>query len=184
MPSPLLSLAWRDSRTARRRLALYMSAISLGVAALVAIDSFALNVTRSIREQSRALLGGDLAFTSRTKFPAPVDSLFDSLATTGVEFARQITFGSMAQLQRTGGTRLSQIRAVTGNYPFYGEVLTEPADQWKTLHTGKIALVDESLLIALGGQVGDSLQLGYTSFRIGGVLRNVPGDPGVAATIG
>jgi len=41
----LLSLAWRESRTARRRLLLYMSSISLGVAALVAIDSFASNVT-------------------------------------------------------------------------------------------------------------------------------------------
>jgi putative ABC transport system permease protein len=34
----LFRLAWRESRTARRRLALYMSSISLGVAALVAID--------------------------------------------------------------------------------------------------------------------------------------------------
>ena len=37
----LVGLAWRESRTARRRLLLYMSSISLGVAALVAIDSFA-----------------------------------------------------------------------------------------------------------------------------------------------
>ncbi len=36
----LFGLAWRESRTARRRLLLYMSSISLGVAALVAIDSF------------------------------------------------------------------------------------------------------------------------------------------------
>ncbi len=184
MASPLLSLAWRDSRTARRRLALYMSAISLGVAALVAIDSFALNVTRSIREQSRALLGGDLAFTSRAKFPAKVDSLIDSLKATGTEFATQITFGSMASIPRTGGTRLSQVRAVTNNYPFYGEVITEPANQWRTLHTQRVVLVDESLLIALGGVVGDTLKLGYSSFVIGGILRNVPGDPGVAATIG
>ena len=45
----LLSLTWRESRSARRRLLLYMSAISLGVAALVAIDSFADNVNRSVR---------------------------------------------------------------------------------------------------------------------------------------
>ena len=31
----LLRLAWRESRTARRRLALYMSSIAFGVAALV-----------------------------------------------------------------------------------------------------------------------------------------------------
>ena len=46
----LLRLAWRESRTARRRLLLYMSSISLGVGALVAIDSFASNTQRSVRE--------------------------------------------------------------------------------------------------------------------------------------
>ena len=64
----LLRLAWRESRTARRRLALYMSSIAFGVAALVAIDSFAGNVTRSIREQSRTLLGGDMALQARAAF--------------------------------------------------------------------------------------------------------------------
>ena len=59
---PLLGLAWRESRYTRRRLLLYMSSISLGVAALVAIDSFAGNITRSVREQSRALIGGDIVF--------------------------------------------------------------------------------------------------------------------------
>ena len=49
--SQLLALAWRESRTARRRLLLYMSSISLGVGALVAIDSFASNTQRSVREQ-------------------------------------------------------------------------------------------------------------------------------------
>ena len=61
----LLRLAWRESRTARRRLLLYMSSISLGVAALVAIDSFASNTQRSVREQARALLGGDISLTTR-----------------------------------------------------------------------------------------------------------------------
>ena len=75
----LLRLAWRESRTARRRLALYMSSIAFGVAALVAIDSFAGNVTRSIRDQSRTLLGGDMALQARAAFPAVVDTLLDSL---------------------------------------------------------------------------------------------------------
>jgi predicted lysophospholipase L1 biosynthesis ABC-type transport system permease subunit len=55
----IFGIAWRESRTARRRLLLYMSSISLGVAALVAIDSFSDNVIRSVHEQPRALLGGD-----------------------------------------------------------------------------------------------------------------------------
>ena len=79
----LFSLAWRESRTARRRLLLYMSSISLGVAALVAIDSFAGNVTASVKDQSRALAGGDLTFTSNDPFSPRADSLLDSLARIG-----------------------------------------------------------------------------------------------------
>src|SRR4029079_17965309 len=75
----LAGLTWRESRSARRRLLLYMSAISLGVAALVAIDSFADNVTRSIREQSRSLLGGDIAFSSRRPFTAEQKAIIDTV---------------------------------------------------------------------------------------------------------
>ena len=91
----LLGLAWRESRTARRRLLLYMSSISLGVAALVAIDSFASNLTRSVQEQSRALLGGDVSVGSRTAFTPAADSILDSLARSGVEVARVATFLSI-----------------------------------------------------------------------------------------
>jgi putative ABC transport system permease protein len=110
----LLGLAWRESRTARRRLLLYMSSISLGVAALVAIDSFASNTQRSVREQARALLGGDVAISTRQQtYPEPVIRALDSLKREGIGLAQVSTFASMALVQRTGGTRLSQVRAVT-----------------------------------------------------------------------
>ena len=77
--SAIPGLAWRESRTARRRLLLYMSSISLGVAALVAIDSFAANVQSSIREQSRNIMGGDVSFAYKQKFPETSQALIDSL---------------------------------------------------------------------------------------------------------
>ena len=181
----LLSLAWRESRTARRRLLLYMSSISLGVAALVAIDSFASNVTESVREQSRALLGGDVAFGARQgDFTPKADSILDSLRQTGIRFARQTTFASMGLVERSGGTRLVQVRAVTPEYPFYGTITTSPAGRWAQLQNGRNALVDQSLLITLEARVGDTLTLGYAKFAIIGALVNVPGDPGISATIG
>lgn len=180
----LLRLAWRESRSARRRLALYMSSISLGVAALVAIDSYSGNVTRSVREQSRTLLGGDLAISSRERFAPPVQRLLDSLARAGVPDARQTTFSSMAVVPRTTGTRFAQVRAVSAGYPFYGEITTRPADAWARLQRGAYALVDPSLLVSLNAHVGDSLTLGYGHFLIIGALEDVPGDPGIEAAIG
>src|SRR6056297_2984174 len=47
--------AWRDSRTARRRLLLFVASAALGVAALVAIRSFADSLEAEVAEQARAL---------------------------------------------------------------------------------------------------------------------------------
>ena len=182
--APLLSLAWKESRTARRRLLLYMSAISLGVAALVAIDSFASNTQRSVREQARALLGGDISITSRQPLTPRVTAALDSMRARGVAFADVTTFGSMALLDRTGRTRLAQVRAVTPGYPFYGRIITAPADAWSRLQSERVALVDPSLLVSLNARIGDTLSLGKSRFTIIGTLVSVPGDVSVASAIG
>lgn len=183
--SQLAGLTWRESRSARRRLLLYMSAISLGVAALVAIDSFADNVTRSIREQSRSLLGGDIAFSSRRPFTAEQKAIIDTVQRkTKAQLAHVTTFPSMALVQRSGKTRLVQVRAVSPNFPFYGVITTTPANRWSMLQSGAYALVDPSLLVALSAHIGDTVSLGMQKFVIGATLKDVPGTPGVAEIIG
>jgi putative ABC transport system permease protein len=180
----LFRLAWKESRSARRRLLLYMSSISLGVAALVAIDSFAGNVTRSIRVQSRALLGGDLAFRSGQPWTKDADALLDSLAHAGTPIARVTTFASMGVIPRGNATRLVQVRGVTPEYPLYGDVVTRPASAWGVLQKGANAIVDPAVLITLDAQIGDTLLLGYGRFRIIGTIETVPGDAGISAAIG
>jgi putative ABC transport system permease protein len=181
---PLLRLAWRESRTARRRLLLSMSSIVLGVAALVAIDSFSANVTESVRDQSRSILGGDLSITSRGTLPAGAAAILDSLARAGAHETRVTTFASMALAPRANATRLVQVRAVGDHYPLVGHVLTDPADAWTRLPSGAHALVDPALLTALGAHVGDTLALGYARFDIVGTIRAMPGDAGIAVAIG
>jgi putative ABC transport system permease protein len=178
------SLAWRESRTARRRLLLYMSSISLGVAALVAIDSFSANIIQSVKDQSRALMGGDVSFNSNKPLPPAVDSLFDSLSRKGVSFARVTTFPSMAVVPRTTGTRFVQVRGVTDNYPFYGKIITEPAGRWPLLQQGANAIVDPSLLASLNARVGDTLRLNFGTFTIVATIKDVPGAAGIAEMLG
>jgi putative ABC transport system permease protein len=178
------SLAWRESRTARRRLLLYMSSISLGVAALVAIDSFSANIVQSVKDQSRAIMGGDISFNSRRPFPPGVDSLFDSLSRHGISFARVTTFPSMAVVPRTTGTRFVQVRGVTENYPFYGEIVTEPASRWAMLHRGANAIVDPGLLTSLNAKVGDTLRLNFGTFTIIGSIKDIPGAVGIGEMLG
>jgi putative ABC transport system permease protein len=180
---PLLGLAWRESRSTRRRLLLYMSSISLGVAALVAIDSFASNITRSVRDQSRALIGGDITFSVRQGWTPATDSVLDEFAARGATIAKATSFASMAYAPRTNATRLAQVRAVTEAYPLYGLITTRPAGQWPRLHEGRHAVLDPSLMIGLDARVGDSISLGYQTFEVIGVLEAVPGDPGIASAM-
>ena len=180
----LLGLAWRESRTARRRLLLYMSSISLGVAALVAIDSFADNVTESVREQSRSLLGGDLSLTSGERYSLRVTNLIDSLGAQGISSAHATTFASMAVIVRSGATRLVQVRAVSPGHPFYGTILSDPSPAWRALQSGRNVIVDPALLISLDAHIGDTVSLGVARFAITGTIRSVPGEVGISAAIG
>jgi len=180
----LFALAWRESRTARRRLLLYMSSISLGVAALVAIDSFSNNTIRSVHEQSRALLGGDVMATRNAVATPAVDSLLDSLRTHSIPYTTSTNFVSMALVPRSGGTRLVQIHAVAEGYPFYGRIVTEPANAYAELESGYNAIVDPALIVTLDAHIGDTLSLGQAKFIITGTLKSVPGDVGISAAIG
>ncbi len=177
----LLALAWRESRFARRRLLLFLSAISLGVASLVAVQGFAGSLARGVAREARSLLGADLVLSSRQAFGPLTTALVDSLQRAGVPVARRTSFASMG-VAPTGKTRLVQVRAVEPGYPFYGTIETAPAGAWAALQQGANVLVDPGLMTALGLRVGDSLGLGAIRFRVLGALVRVPGDAAIASS--
>ncbi|MBP6668753.1 MAG: FtsX-like permease family protein [Gemmatimonadales bacterium] len=182
-------LAWRESRAAGRRMLLLTAAISIGVGALVAIESFTDNLQVAVEGQSRALLGGDLAVSARSApseaFRRTLDSLTLAAGADSVRDRASVTsFSGMAYVPRTAGTRLVQVNAITGGYPFYGVARTEPATAWARLATERVTLVDPAFLTSLGAQVGDTMALGEARFVIAGTVTSFPGDVGVRAAFG
>jgi putative ABC transport system permease protein len=170
----ILKMAWRDTRASRRRLLLFSLAIVLGVAALVAVGSLRDNLRFAIEEQTKSLLGADLTVNSRTEFPAEPAQYF---ATLGEARSREISFNSMLIVAREGGpTRLVQVRAIEGDFPYYGEFNTEPADARAALRGGMNAVLEESLMVQFGLQVGDRVRLGTAEFTVAGGLRAIPGE--------
>jgi putative ABC transport system permease protein len=177
-------MAGRDIRAAPRRLFLLTASVAVGVAALVAIDSFTENLRDSVQRQAQALLGADLSFVSRQPLTRRAESALDSLVAGGAELARVTSFGGMAYVPRTAGTRLVQVAAVQGRYPFYGSIRTDPAAAWSALQSGRNVVVDPSLLSTLNAQVGDTLSLGKTRFVIIGTVISAPGNTGFRAALG
>jgi len=174
-------MAWMDSRTYRKRLFLYISAIILGVAALVAIRSFGDSMKTAIDQQSKSLLGADLSIESRQPFTKKEKAVFDSL---GGEQSQEVRFASMALFPKNNGTRLAQVRALQGSYPYYGSFITEPSHADTLLYHHQDALVDQSLMIQYDVSVGDSVHIGDLSFKIAGKLKQVSGEAGAVTLVG
>ena len=188
-PFPLVSLAWRDSRGARGRLVLYVLAMALGVAALVAIRSFGVNLQRAVDEQARDVFGSDLQVRRSAPFSEAQTALLDSLRDeAGAEVLREATFPSMARFPAAAGgdglARLSQVRAIDGPFPLYGQAETTPSDALATFERSGGALVDATLLLQMDAAVGDSVQVGGRSYLIVGQVDAVPGQTDIAALVG
>lgn len=173
-------MAWRDSRRARGKLMLFSMSIVLGIAAMVAIGSFGRNLERAVEQQTKSLLGADLMVQSRDPFN---DTQRAFLATIGNAHSDQTIFSSMVFLPRTDGTRLAQVVALAGDFPYYGEVETTPAGAWQRFKRGEGALVEDSLLQQFGARVGDEIKVGDLALPVVGALLKVPGDNELLASL-
>ncbi len=179
-----MAMARRESRSTRRRLVLYIVAITLGVAALVAINSFRANVTSAVSDQARNLMGADLQLGSRWELSEDIEALIDSLQQAGAEVSQVTYFTSMALAQRSGLTRLVEVMAPSGGYPFYGELETDPPGLWQAFRTSRQVLVDPAALVQLDAALGDTLAIGRGRFVIAGTVTRLPGDIGLRSVVG
>jgi putative ABC transport system permease protein len=170
-----LKMAWRDSRASRRRLVMYSFCIVLGVAALVAVGAFSVNLRQSVDDQAKGLLGADLIVESRQVFPPDLQTL---LAGLGGEQASEVAFSSMMVFPTAqGATRLVQVRAVEGNFPFYGKFQTAPETAAAQLGAGgRVVILEETLMNQFGVRPGDVVRLGRSEFQVLGAVQKMPGE--------
>ena len=174
-------MAWRDSRKNRSRLLLFISSIIFGIAALVAIYSFGYNLKHDVDNQAATLIGADLTISSNR---APTDtSVKTMLAKLGDRRSQERNFASMVYFPKGNGTRLVQVRALQGGFPYYGELETTPASANKDFRTGKKALVDQTIMLQFNARVGDSIKVGNITFLIDGILNKAPGQTNISAGV-
>jgi putative ABC transport system permease protein len=174
----ILKMAMRDFRKNLSRLLLFVSSIVVGIAALVAISSFGENLVKDIDNQAKELLGADLVLENNKPLG---DQALDSVA---IQLASEVNFASMVAFPKTDASRLTQVRALEGDFPFYGKLETIPAEGDADFRSGgKKALVEKTLMAQFDAQVGDSIKVGAVMFRIVGELQKVPGQTGITATV-
>lgn len=176
----LLKMAWRDARNNKSRLFLFVSSIILGIAALVAVYSFRDNLQKDIDRQAKELTGADLIIESRKPLSLRAQQLIDTL---GVQRSSERSFASMLYFVNTAGSRLVQVKALQGGYPFYGSLETTPLLAASSFQSGRGALVDKTIMLQYNAKVGDSIKIGALTFKINGALDKAPGQSGLSSTV-
>src|SRR5574341_224815 len=166
-------MALRDGRRSLRSLFFSLSCVALAVASVVVAFSFRENLLSSIQAQSKSLLGADLALESREPLSKEDEALIQSL---GGDQSRQVGFTSMAYFPASGDSRLVQIRAISGNFPYYGALESQPAFSRESFSRGPNALVDENVMLQFNAKIGDRIKIGNLEFAIAGKLRKIPGE--------
>ncbi|MGA0232718.1 MAG: ABC transporter permease, partial [Saprospiraceae bacterium] len=143
----IFKTAYRDSRKNRLRLFMFMSSILLGITALVAINSFNYNLVRDIDSQSKSLLGADLRLSANKPLTPELKEMTDSLPG---ESAEENELFSMAYIPKSDGSQFVRIKAVEGNFPFYGKIQTVPESAAVDYNSNRTVLVDDGVMIEHG----------------------------------
>ena len=167
----LLTFAWKDSRGSRAKLLMFITSMILGVAALVSINSFGDNLRQAIDNESKSLLGADLSFESGQPFDAKIEAIIDSLG--GIQ-SRRTSFSSMAYFPKSNSARLATVRGHEPGFPFYGTIETEPPSAAQTYLQDGGALIDGTLMVQYGVEVGDWVRIGNATYPVAGKLLQTP----------
>ena len=177
----ILQMAWRDARRKKTQLFIFVLAITVGLAAMVAINTLGNNVNKDIERYAKELLGADLLARSNKAPDSTQQQLLESIE---AEKAKERAFNAMAYFPNNEGTRFVDVKALEGDFPFYGEIETAPAQAEERLKaTGSFALVDQVLMSQFDVQVGDSVRIGKQYFTIAGRLLQVPGQATIASSV-
>jgi len=181
MSTPALSwtaairIAWREMRAARAKFLFVILAVAVGVGSLTGVRGFSQAFRHMLLRQARTLMAGDLS-ARIFALPTPEqDETLRSLDARGIRRTWITETVTMASSKNTPDPLLVSIKAVDPTeYPFYGAVKLDPAQQLSSALRADTVAVSDDLLLRLHARTGDALRIGGQDFRIAGVLVSEP----------
>ena len=177
--SSWFALAAREFRGSAGRLVFFAACLSVGVAAVVAVDTLATALDSSIQGQARELLAADIAISSRRPIAEEVFTAIESIPEAQTARVRQllsvvsVPIGN-EDVDAPGPSLLCELKGAEPGYPFYGVLETQPARPVAELLNGDRVLVGPELLTRLDLSVGDRLRIGSITATIAGTIVGEP----------
>ncbi|TGL51042.1 FtsX-like permease family protein [Leptospira meyeri] len=156
---------------------LIVVSITLGVGSVIGIHSYKDNTANAIKREAKSIMGADIALQSPQEITKTAEKLVETSLPKGSETSASIQFLSMISNESGEENSLSFIKAVETNYPFYGEMKTEPEAAYRNLKPNQV-LLDKTLVENLKLKIGDRVRLGDSLLVLAGVVVKEPGAVG------
>lgn len=172
----MLDLLWRESRGLGRRFLFFVACLAVGVAAVVCVAGLAANLDQRIRAEARQLLAADLVVAALRPLPSELDEFLQQHPELEVTRVRELVTVALrpAAGESTGRSQLVELKALDGDYPFYGTLELDPQLPLRELVAEDRLVVAADVLTRLSLRVGDLLRVGNQDFRIAGLVLSEP----------
>ena len=181
-----LGLAWRMARRELRSgfvgSMVFLTCLTLGVAAIAAVGVINAGVMDGLEEDSAALLGGDLKIESTNR---PVDEpVLQGLVPEGASRSNVVRTNGMAYGSDDRRVVVG-LKVVDDAYPLYGTITLDPSDRsLADVLADRGAVVERGLLARLDIDLGGRIRIGDADFTVRAVVEREPDRIGGFVSIG
>ena len=173
-----LKLAFRELLNNRRFSLFFLFNLALGLAGFIALDSFKESLDNHLGQNSKAILGADIALTSYLPFEEKTLDALEARFPQNTLSTRKTSLFTMVATEDQ--TRLVQITGIEKEFPFYGKMVlknngvVESKNVEQSLALSGEAWVYPELLFMLGLKLGGSLKIGEKKFKIADTVLDDP----------
>jgi putative ABC transport system permease protein len=165
--------ATKNLRSGLKGFWIFLSCLTLGVAAIAIIGSLGASLDRGLKEQGQPLLGGDLEYSIIHRQASAEEIAF--IKTQG-QVSRVATLRAMATAN--GQSTLVEIKAADPAYPMYGALELDGASaprEFLNSKNGKFQIFADPLLQGrLGVTAGDTLKIGALELVLADTIKTEP----------
>ena len=180
-----LTIARRELRGGLKGFRIFLACLTLGVAAIAAVQSLSSSILASLNEDGRAILGGDLS--ARVLHQRLGEEAVEWLAGQGKVAVTAEMRAMTRRADDPSRSSLVELKAVDGAYPLYGEMELAGADPASppsiadalAERNGRFgAVLEETLRSRLGLQLGDQVTIGEAAFDVRATIVREPDRAG------
>ena len=173
-------LAWQQlfSQYKSGDLRVLMFALVLAVTSITAVNFFTNRIALHLNSEGGLLLGGDLVVLSDHALPSNYNALARQ---SGLQTSATVEFSSMAINGEKN--QLAEVKGLSEGFPLRGDLgvqfsLEKPAQSIQKIPNKGEVWIEPRLANAINVQLGDSVELGASSFKISGILAREPSRGG------